>query len=541
MNDLENTLSHKNVLSKNTRKRAVLYIRVSTQEQAEEGHSIPAQEKMGREEAARKGYDVIEVYADEGKSGKTIKNRFAYQRMMEDVSKNKFDVIIIWKLSRLGRTALDVLQIAEELILYDISLYSISEQFDMTTPIGKMMLQFLSSFGEFEWNQISENVQMTMLSLVRDEKRYAGGRRLGYISGEDEYGEKQPIIEPDEAKIVQLIYSKYMIGEGYRAIANYLNRQEYKTVKGNSFSTVAVKDILHNKFYAGYLEYGKYLNWSTKRRKGKNPNPILVKGSYEPIIDEETYQAVQERISLETRQPQWNQSGENLLTGLLRCPECGAPMAASNVTNTLKGGIKKRLRYYSCSAFRNKGASVCHANSIRADKAEAFIAARLKEIVQNHTILRDLVVQLNKELVDQIQPLEQELAIISVRNEEINRKLIKLYDAIEDSPELFESVKDRLEDLSTKRKEYQMRENEILAILQHKGEQVTIKNVQSIVNGLDALLTNRKKNEVKKIYRTFIDKITFDKLNKEDIKIYMKFDQLVIDQLNEHYKEVVSE
>ncbi|MBC2053444.1 hypothetical protein HCJ34_06640 [Listeria welshimeri] len=281
------------------------------------------------------------------------------------------------------------------------------------------------------------------------------------------------------------------------------------------------------------------MKWDTKRCKGKNPHPILVKGGHQSIINEETYQAVQEGISLETRKPQWNQSGENLLTGLLRCPKCGAPMAASNVTNTLKGSIKKRIRYYSCSNFRNKGASVCHANSIHADKGEAFVAARLKEIIQNPTVLKQLATDLNRELIDQVKLLEQELAVIFVEKEETNGKLTRLYEAVEDSPELLDSVKECLEELSNIRKNHQFRENEILAVLKHKREKLEIKDVHLIVNGLGRLLDNREKNEIKQIYRIFIDRITFDKLDKDDIKIYMKFYQIVMNQLNEYYKGVV--
>ena len=329
----------------NVEKRAALYLRVSTTEQATEGYSIQAQEENGREQAFRLRHEVVGVYSDEGESGKSTKNRLAYQQMMADAREKKFDVVIIWKLTRLGRNMLDVLQTVEELLSLGIGLYSISEKFDITTSSGKLMLQLLGSFGEFERNQISENVSMTMQSLVRDHKRYAGGRRLGYVSGVDEQGQKQLVIEPEEAKIVQFIYAKYLGGEGYKAIANFLNRQGYQTLKGNAFSTTAVKDILHNKIYGGYIEYARYLNWDTKRRRGKNPTPILVKGTHEPIISEDIYQAVQERLVAESKQPLWTQSGENVLTGLLRCPECGAPMAASNVTNTLKGGIKKRIRY----------------------------------------------------------------------------------------------------------------------------------------------------------------------------------------------------
>lgn len=521
-------------------KRVAIYIRVSTQDQVTEGHSIPAQEKNGREYAERMGYKVVEVYADEGLSGKSTKHRVAYQRMVNDAREGKFDLVVIWRLNRLGRNALDILNVAEELIKLNIELYSLSENFDISTSTGKFLLQLLSSFSELERNQVSENVLMALISLVRDQQRYAGGRRLGYVSGLDDDGRKQLIIEPEEAKIIQLIFAKYLGGDDFRIIADYLNRQGYQTLKKNKFSPTAVKDILHNKIYGGYIEYARYLNWDTKRRKGKNPNPIIVKGEHETIIDEVTYQAVQDRLALEKDRPRWNLTGENVLTGLLRCPECGAPMAAKNITNTLKDGTKRTLNYYSCSEFISKGAKGCHANSIRKEKAEGFVAARLKEIVQVPEILNSLVKEMNQELNEQIAPLEQELSVIASEKLELSPRLKTLQRTVEEDPGIHDRLIDRINELNSKIILHTKRENEILSILSHKGQKIEVKNVQQIITSLDSLLENSEKRVVKEIYRTFIDKVTFDKQNKDDIRIYMKFDEVIISQLNDIYKEVVS-
>lgn len=519
--------------------KIALYLRVSTQEQATEGYSIEAQEQSGREFAKRMNYEVVSVYKDEGVSGKSTKNRKAYQRMMEAAKEGEFELLVIWKLTRLGRNMLDILKTVETLLKYDVGLYSISEQFDVTTSSGKLMLQLLGSFGEFERNQISENVQMAMKSLVRDQKRYAGGRRLGYVSDIDADGKKYLRIEPDEARIVQMIFKQYIGGNGYRAIANQLNRQGYKTVKGNDFSTLAVKDILKNKVYGGYLEYAKYVDWDTKRRRGKNPNPILVKGEHEPIIDQEIYELVQERLKAESKQPQWNNTGENLLTGLLRCPVCDAPMAASNVTNTLKDGTKKRIRYYSCSNFRNKGASVCSANSIRADKAEEFVADRLKEIVQVPQILKKLVDDLNREMKKQVMPIQRELETVRKKKEELDQNLKKWHDVLLDNPEIYDSIKDQLLEREKNRASLQISENELLSFLKHKDEVVDFKDVQKILTGIDTMLTDKPKSEIKKIYRAFINKITFDNQTKENIQITVKFNQEIVSQLNEIYQKAL--
>ncbi|MDQ6112747.1 recombinase family protein [Enterococcus gallinarum] len=113
-----------------------------------------------------------------------------------------------------------------------------------------------------------------MSSVVRDQQRYAGGRRLGYVSGLDDDGRKQLIIKPEEAKIVRLIFAKYLGGDGFRTIASYLNRQDYQTLKKNKFSSAAVRDILQNKIYGGYIEYARLLKlgYHAKKRKESKSN-----------------------------------------------------------------------------------------------------------------------------------------------------------------------------------------------------------------------------------------------------------------------------
>lgn len=520
-----------------TKKRAVAYIRVSTNEQAEHGYSLGAQKEEIEKFCDRHDYHFMHTYADEGISGKNTIKRLGYQQMMKDASNGKFDVVIVWKLSRLARNMSDVLKTTESLLKEDITFHSISENFDIETATGRLMLQLLGSFGEFERRQISENVQFSMKSLVRDQKRFAGGRMLGYVSGTTQDGLKTLEIEPEEAKIVQHIFTRYSHGQGYRAIANEINRLGYKTVKGNTFSTTAVKDILMNKTYVGLLVYAKYENWEEKRRKGMNPNPIIVEGSHEPIISETLFNQVQKRLEMETKQPEWNNQGSNLLTGLIKCPECGGPMAASNTTNRLKDGTKRKTRYYSCATARNKGAGVCHANSIKAEVAEKFVADRLKEIMQQPSILKSIIIKLNEERVEQLIPLEQELATNLVEQESVNEKKQRWNDLLEISPEMMVDVQPKISQLDSQLIMLRQREYQIGLILDNKDRSIKFEHVTQLINALDTLLEGKEKKQVKAIYRSFIKEVRFDKQNKEDIKMVMYFDQDIINQLNEYYRE----
>lgn len=514
---------------------------MSTNEQAEHGLSIDAQQAQCKSKCDQMGLDIVKVYADEGISGKKTSNRPQFQQMLEDARQKKFDYLVIWKISRLSRSMVDLLNTNEELAKNGVSLISVSDNFDLSTISGKMTFQLLGAFSEFERETIASNVKMSMTSLVRDKKRPAGGRRLGYVSGINQQGRKCLVVQKEEAAIVRLIFERYLAGNGYKAIANYLNRQGYKTVKGNSFSTTAVKGILQNyKTYNGYLVYNRYEHWESKRRRGKNANPIVVKGDHEKIIDDFTAKKVELRLSAQSFQPKWNNLGGNLLTGLLKCPECGAPMAASNTTNTLKDGTKKRIRYYVCSRFRNEGASVCHANSIRADRAEEFVAERLKEIVTVPSLLERTVKKLNTDLQEQISPLEQELATIALKKEEIQAKLKKWYTLLEEDKELLDSLIDRINELKQELALYGTREAEILNILSNKNKKLQAKDIRIVVTGIDQMLKNQPKPVIKNIYRSFIKSITFDPKNKENIAITMAFSKEIVEQINEIYKKTAS-
>ncbi|EOM70484.1 hypothetical protein SKC_00248 [Enterococcus faecium EnGen0164] len=151
-----------------------------------------------------------------------------------------------------------------------------------------------------------------------------------------------------------------------------------------------------------------------------------------------------------------------------------------------------------------------------------------------------LVAALNEEIVRQSQPLEQELVVLLERKEELKTKIEKWEAALEDSPELFPMLKDRLDELTEKRRQLHIRENEILGIFQQQGEPIQVKDVQRILTSLDRFLAQSEKKQIKALYRTFIEKITFDPNHKEILEITMKFTPAVVQQLNEQYQIAVS-
>jgi site-specific DNA recombinase len=206
-------------------KKVAIYARVSTEEQAKEGYSITAQLQTLRQYAQLYNWEVVEEYVDEGISGKSIKGRPAMKRLIDDVEINKFDAVLVWKISRLSRNMLDTLVILDKFEKYDVKFISYSENFDTGSPIGRLVLQIMASIAEMERNTLSENVKLGMKQRAL-EGQWNGGSVFGYDTVE-----KQLVINHKEAEIVKMIFEMYASGKGLKAIANYLNKLGYRNLQ----------------------------------------------------------------------------------------------------------------------------------------------------------------------------------------------------------------------------------------------------------------------------------------------------------------------
>lgn len=502
--------------------RVVGYIRVSTQEQAEEGYSPKAQEDLIVNECQKYDYELVGFYRDLGISGKSIEARTGLKQMLEHSKKDIFDLVLVWKTSRMARNVHDLLEIVETLQYNDVKFKSISESYDTSTPEGKMMLTVLGTVAEFERNTIVENLKIGMNSRARQGYKN-GGKVYGYRSEGTGKG-SQLIIEPNEAEVVKMIFDMYVQGKGYKAIANYLNKLGYKTVKGNLFSINGVKEILSNPTYAGKIRYNRYVDYATKRRKGSNDKYILVEGRHEGIIDEQTWNKA--RAIQEARSNRYciKSEGKFPLTGILKCPMCGAGMVAAMTVNKLKDGTKKRIRYYSCGNFKNKGSVACKANSIRADYAEEYVYQRIKETLINDKVLKLLVEKANKESKERILPLLQEEANLIAQMEHNKIKKEKVFELFEDGIIAKDVVASRLKTIE----EESIRQNERLEEIRIKKEQsnlgeISYKRIHKMVNEFQELLDKANPEKRKLLLQMAIESITIE--NRKIKVMHMHFNQ----------------
>lgn len=337
--------------------RTAIYCRVSTEEQAREGFSIAAQKRTLTQFCSQKGWQIEGIYTDEGLSGKNTK-RPAFKQLLKDAAHDLFDLVLVWKINRFSRKNADLLTTVEYLEKYNVNLYSCSEQFDASTPSGKLMLSMLGSIGEFERNTIVENIKSGMSEKAR-QGMFNGGRVLGYDSKDGSL-----MINEEEASTVKEIFTLCLNGYSLTEIRNMLETAGRRTKNNSHFEISSIKRILQNPIYAGYITYNK-----TRKTGGKVikcSDFLKVPGKHQPIISPEEYDAV--RKIIDSKKQYHINTGSFILSGILKCPFCGSIM-----TGCTKGG-NKQYRYYVCSSYRRWGSSKCRGIYLNADDYERKVS-----------------------------------------------------------------------------------------------------------------------------------------------------------------------
>ena len=510
-------------------KRVGIYVRVSTEMQSAEGYSIDGQINQIKEYCNFHHFEVKDIYADRGISGKSM-NRPALQRMLHDADKGHIDCVMVYKTNRLARNTSDLLKIVEDLHKQNVEFFSLSERMEVNTSSGKLMLQILASFSEFERNTILENIYTGQHQRAL-EGYYQGNIPLGYSNIPD--NKKDLMINQHEANIVKYIFESYAKGHGYRKIANALNHKGYVTKKGNPFSISAVTYILSNPFYIGKIQFAKYKDWNDKRRKGLNDKPVIAEGKHSPIIGKDLWDKVQARKKQVSKKPQVHGKGTNLLTGIIFCEKCGAAYAASNTTNTLKDGTKKRIRYYSCSNFRNKGSKVCSANSVRADVIEKYVMDQILEIVKSDKVLKQVVERVNQENQIDVAALNHDIAYKQQQFDEINTKLKNLVQTIEDNPDLTSALKPTIHQYETQLNDITNQMNQLKQQQNQEKPSYDTKQIAALLQQIFQNIESMDKAQLKALYLTVIDRIDIrkDGNHKKQFYVTLKLNNEIIKQL----------
>ena len=279
-----------------------IYTRVSTAMQVD-GYSLDAQREKLRKYAEFQELHIAGEYSDEGKSGKNIANRPQFQQMLQDIETGKDDVsfVLVFKLSRFGRNAADVLSSLQFMQDYGVNLICVEDSIDSSRDSGKLMISVLSAVAEIERENILVQTMAGRKQKAKEGKWNGGFAPYGYYL---EKGELK--IAEDEAEVIRVIFDQYVhTTMGVHALAKYLNQSGYiKKQRQNGtldmFSASFVKFVLDNPIYCGRVAFGRR---KTEKINGERNQYHIVKqtdypvydGIHEAIVSEELWQLAQEK------------------------------------------------------------------------------------------------------------------------------------------------------------------------------------------------------------------------------------------------------
>lgn len=447
------------------------YKRVSTAMQID-GYSLEAQRARMKAYADFNDYEIVGEYEDAGKSGKSIEGRMQFRQMMEDVKSGKDNIsyVLVFKLSRFGRNAADVLSTLQVMQDFGVNLICVEDGIDSSKDAGKLMISVLSAVAEIERENIRVQTMEGRIQKAREGKWNGGFAPYGYqlVNGKLEINE-------EEAVAIRTIYDQYVNTDiGSNGISKYLENHGIRKIqrqngKNPLFDAHLVRLILKNPVYCGKIAYGRR---KTEKIHGtrneyhlvEQDNYLLVDGLHEAIIPEDVWNAAQAKLIAQAKKYEHVNKGKNerthLLSGIVKCPICGAGMYGNKCIKRKKDGTKyKDFFYYGCK-HRNmqRGHKCDYKKQIREELLDDAVAEVIVKLVSNPnfaTMMQEKInmkvdtTAIDQEISNYEKQLRQDYSIKSKLIEEIDNlnpddrhyirrksdlddRLYRMYDKIEE-------------------------------------------------------------------------------------------------------------
>jgi site-specific DNA recombinase len=361
------------------RVRCAIYTRKSNDEGLEQSfNSLDAQRLAGESYIASQAHEGWEClhsqYNDGGYSGGNME-RPGLQRLFQDIKNGKIDCIVVYKIDRLTRSLLDFSKIIELLDEYKCSFVAVTQSFNTSNSMGRLMLNVLLSFAQYERELTSERIRDKFAASCKLGIWMGGTPPLGYDPANRELH-----INTEEAETIKLIYQQFLETESVTEATRFMNKEGYrskswtsqtgKVYHGKSFNKNMIRYILQNPIYAGKIEH-----------KGN-----IYQGKHQPIIDLDTWEKVQAIFAVpECRitKPTTRVSSTPLLKGLFFCGCCASSMTPSYTAK--KNGT--RYRYYICTNKLRGIEEKCAVRSISAAEVEGLVTAQILQLIKSPEIV----------------------------------------------------------------------------------------------------------------------------------------------------------
>ena len=481
----------------------VLYVRVSSEKQAEKELSIPAQLKALREFATKNGHNVVREFVDEAESARSS-DRPAFREMitLARLKPPLFDVVLVWKLSRFARNREDSIIYKSLLRKKGIQVISINEPIE-DTPSGKLLEGIIEVIDEFYCDNLSQDVIRGMREAA-SKGYFCGGRppygykRVAVMDGQV----SRTKLEPDEntAPVVRRIFAECLQGTGGLGIAKGLNRDGIPGPSGKKWCKTSVNGIISNEVVTGTLVWGN-------KGKRKDISSVRVDNAWIPIVNNETYQKAQAMSTL--RSPKVNRprsaSSDYLLGSMMKCTECGSSMVGS----AAKSG---RFHYYRCANALRRGPEACPGKWLPKNKIEGFIIDKIKGYVLTDENLAELVKLTNEEIEALSSSELEKIKVIDRHISDTDVRLGRLYDALETGKLGINELASRISCLVARRAELNNARLEAEHAMQEKRLEIDdIDIMRHYVEDLRSVLGTASIMEQKRFLRSFVSSVDVSK------------------------------
>lgn len=460
--------------------KVYLYTRVSTTMQID-GYSLDAQKTKMKAFCDYNEYKIVGEYEDAGKSGKSIEGRVSFNQMMEDIKSGKDGVsyVLVFKLSRFGRNAADVLATLQVMQDFGVNLICVEDGIDSSKDAGKLMISVLSAVAEIERENIRVQTMEGRMQKAREGKWNGGFAPYGYslIDG-------KLVVNEEEAVAIRMIFDQYVNTDlGANGIAKYLeNHGIHKIARQNGknplFDAALIRRIIQNPVYSGKISYGrrrteKVHGTRNEYRQVKKDDYLLVDGLHEALVSEEVWEQAQVKVAAQAKKyEKVNRDKKekiHLLSGILKCPVCGAGMYGNKSIKKRKDGSNyKEFYYYGCK-HRNmtRGHKCDYKKQVHEEMLDASVAEVISKLVSNpkfSDLIRSKInmevdtgaldqeiekykIQLRKlyhnkdTILSDMDSLDYEDKHYQRRKTDLENHLYKIYDKIDEAEELLVSAK----------------------------------------------------------------------------------------------------
>ena len=551
-------------------KRAYAYLRVSTFQQVD-GKSLTGQEEEIRKYCNVYGIELVDVYSDEGKSGKSIEGRPQFQKMLRDIKeKQEVDYVIVWKLSRFGRNACDSLNSLNILQDNGVNLVALTENVDTATPMGRLVFTLLAALAEMERENIREQT--------------ANGLKYNALSGGwnggiPPYGydavNKELVINEEEATVVRKIFEWYLESEeaSCDSVTGRLNEEgikprHYKRVDRKAteesetdetvylppvadWYTSQVKKILDNPTVCGKIRYGYHKTDDTGnkgKQSGDSENDyILVDGKHEAIISEEMWNRAQEKRK-KSRKPRGrrdstSESVNNVFNGIVKCPQCGAHMINYGSRYKKTNGEESYYSTYVCGYWNNHKKGKCRKNPIKTEILEKAVIGGLREYTRRPNLAEEIHQYMEQELdtgklEKETEELKNKIAALD-KNEDMQYKILcqigvnPTYQNMK--PERIQINLDKIvaeKNELQERLDYKMKQIESVQL-----EKMDFELVKNLLENFNEVYEDAPKELRKRLVRSLIKEVQLgydDKGKVVPVKMILKFSGEQIELMKEH-------